>query len=65
VYDTDPGVSSPAFSLVRKSDPAICWAHASQIVVPATNAPGFVVPWLDGDSPTRSSTTLAPPRNLR
>jgi hypothetical protein len=29
-----------------------------------TSAPGFAVPWLEGASPTRSSTLTAPPRNV-
>src|SRR4051794_26048559 len=64
VYETRPGVSSPALRLSRNADPARCWSQASQTVWPATKAPGLVVPWLDGASPTRSSTFVAPPRNL-
>src|SRR3954454_515904 len=64
VYDTEPGVSSPALRLTRNGEPARCWSQAGQNVSPATIAPGFVVPWLDGASPTRSSTLVRPPRNF-
>jgi hypothetical protein len=68
---------SSALSMSCSALPAVCCAHATQPEssksVPSPSgreltsvkSPNTVVPWLEGDSPTRSLTLLAPPKNLR
>ena len=56
------GASGGALRCSISGEPAIWSKQAGQNSTPAGSANGFVVPWLEGASPTTSSVRVSSPR---